>query len=229
MGIKLVLSLLSITLISVILAYTLPGAEFIRGIAVSPAIVALLTLVVQTYRDHNRKRHDFSIQDRANVFSLGATSHMANVAFDKHVEFCEEYMSELTRSVETLYRHGPTSEVLEHSANFSRLREQYSAWITKDLSENLLAFEAAIRQLGAEHGFIENTNGIARYERQRSEALSKSYEYFKRILSIENDGAPDPEIAIESVKERVREILGIEDLVQIRNALIAEARNRTKE
>jgi hypothetical protein len=39
-----------------------------------------------------KQTSDRQLEEFRNRFALGATSHMANVAFDKYVEFCEEYM-----------------------------------------------------------------------------------------------------------------------------------------
>src|SRR5271165_2934504 len=36
------------------------------------------------------------------AFLVGATSHMANVVFDKYVEFCEEYVKAMSAAVYTL-------------------------------------------------------------------------------------------------------------------------------
>ena len=46
-----------------------------------------LSEIRQPTREHSIFR------EKQQLFDLGVTSHMANVAFDKHVEFSEKYIS----------------------------------------------------------------------------------------------------------------------------------------
>lgn len=49
------------------------------------------------------------------------------------------------------------------------------------------------------------------------------YEEFKRMLSFEAGKEPDPNIAVESIKKKIREVLGIEKLVTLRKKLVDQA------
>jgi outer membrane PBP1 activator LpoA protein len=42
--------------------------------------------------------------------SVGVTSHMATVAFDKHIEFCEKYVKEMYKALDALIQDGRTDE-----------------------------------------------------------------------------------------------------------------------
>ena len=68
---------------------------------------------------------------------LGATSHMAIVAFDKHVLFSEEYVTEVNNTLRTLFREGPSEEVLKHARELYNLRQKYFVWLTNNLDLKL--------------------------------------------------------------------------------------------
>lgn len=200
-----------------------PAVDILRGIYASPGILALFGALYQIIRDQNAHERNLELQKRQQIFNLGATSHMANVAFDKHVEFCEIYMQEVHNTVVTLYREGPTEKALEHAAELHLLRQEYSAWLTDEINEQLFPFEQALRSLGVNEQFIKTTINSKPHQESRSKKIDKVYEEFKRLLTIDDGETPDPEIAVEVVKKKVRNILDIEDLVQLRKALIKEA------
>ena len=209
-------------------AYALPLDEMMRGIFASPGVIALFGALYQILRDQSAHERNIEIQRRQQIFNIGATSHMANVAFDKHVEFCETYMQEVHETVVTLYREGPTVSALSHASELNKLRQKYAAWLTDAINEKLFPFEQALRSLGADKEFISTTTGHPQYNEGRTEQIHKMYDDFKRLLTIDEEKERDPEIAVESVKKKVREILDIEDLVQLRKALISEARSSLK-
>lgn len=205
-------------------AYFLPLEETWKGAMATPGMLTLFGALYQILRDQSAHDRKIELQRRQEIFNLGATSHMANVAFDKHVEFCEKYMSEVHETVSTLFREGPTVEALNHADKFHLLRQDYAAWLTEEISSNLFPFEQALRSLGADQGLINHTND----QDLRSKHIEKVFADFKKILTIERGKEPDPEIATEEVKKKVRKILDIEDLVQLRKRLIEEAKNAVR-
>jgi hypothetical protein len=58
-----------------------------------PAIAALFAALFQLSRDSIAFDRSVRLEEAKNRFTVGATSHMAIVAFDKHVQFCEEYVT----------------------------------------------------------------------------------------------------------------------------------------
>ncbi|MEW8040450.1 MAG: hypothetical protein AB2800_09710 [Candidatus Thiodiazotropha endolucinida] len=221
---KIYIALLALSIFSFSVAYTLPTDEILKGIYASPGLLALFGILYQILRDQSAHERSLEIQKRQQIFNIGATSHMANVAFDKHVEFCEKYMQEVHETVSTLYREGPTENALSHAGKFHMLRQEYAAWLTDEINENLFPFEQALRNLGAGKQFINTTIGISQYQEQRLMHIKKVYEDFSKILTVEKGEEPDPIIATEVVKKKVRDILDIEDLVQLRKRLIEEAK-----
>lgn len=101
---------------------------------------------------------------------------MANVTFDKHIEFCEMYMEEVHKTVSTLFRDGPTEVALSHAGRFNDLRQDYAAWITNDINEQLFPFEQALRELGSAKGFINSTTDTPEYAEQRKQAIKAAWD-----------------------------------------------------
>jgi hypothetical protein len=87
------------------------------------------------------------LQETQNAFSVGATSHMATVAFDKHIGFCEEYVQELTKVLYPLSQDGRTGKPLD-ARKLSRIRRRWALWLTRDIDNELGRFERAIPQIG---------------------------------------------------------------------------------
>ena len=109
--------LLAIFVASLAVAFLLPIGAVFKGIFASPAILALITALFQLMRDQASFEKQLEIQANQLKFNLGATSHMANTAFDKHIEFCEAYMRELQNTFYNLFAKGDTEEALEYARN----------------------------------------------------------------------------------------------------------------
>lgn len=223
-GIKTYIALAVIGLLAIVSSWAVPTTEVLKGIIATPVVGVLIAALYQLLRDQAafEKKKYFDIRKR--VFDIGATSHMANKAFDKHVEFCEKYMKEVHDTVTTLFREGPSKEALNHANNSLRLRQKHAAWLTEEINTNLEPYEQVVREIGAWSGFVESTTNAPQYAEQRSRKIDEIYRKFNDVLGLEGgSGQVEETYAIESVKKKVREILGIEELTKIRKFLISEA------
>ncbi|HUU12828.1 MAG TPA: hypothetical protein VM182_03850, partial [Terriglobia bacterium] len=88
-------------------AILLPVGDAVRTLTAVPAIGSLFGALLQIFRDRVAYERSLLLLEAQNSFSIGTTSHMANVAFDKHVLFCEEYVTEMFKALTTLFREGP--------------------------------------------------------------------------------------------------------------------------
>jgi hypothetical protein len=216
-------ALLFVFLLSAALATILPTNELLTEIAALPAVCSLLAAVYQITRDRAAFDRQQFLQKEQNAFSLGATSHMANVAFDKHVAFCESYVQEVHATVNTLFREGPTAEAMKHVISFADLRRQYAAWLPADIARQLQPFEKTVTEIGTLSTLVKALEGSD--DPKRSEAIEQMYDAFREVMDIPRDSlaARKPEVAAEAVKEKIRQILGIEQLTQLRRRLISQA------
>ena len=209
--------------LAVLLSWIVPTTKLLKGVISTPAVAALIAALYQLLRDQAEFEKKRYFDMRRRVFEIGATSHMANTAFDKHVEFCEEYMKEVHETVSTLFREGPSKGALNHAANSYKLRQKYAAWLTEEINANLEPYEKAVREIGAWSGFVESAANSPQFAEKRSQKIDKIYEKFVDVLGLESGERIEETYAVESVKKRVREILGIEELTKIRKYLIREA------
>ncbi|MGN7614289.1 hypothetical protein ACQZV8_19645 [Magnetococcales bacterium HHB-1] len=185
----------------------------------------------QYKQDLHEVQQEFNVrlQRMQHTFSLGATSHMSNVAFDKHTAFCEEYMDEIDKMVVTLLRNGPCEEALSHAGNLYGIRDKHSAWIPEDIANQLEPLEQTLRDIGAKQGYlnatINETNGAR--DAARSKNIGEVYRDFRELLRLQDsEGEFDESKSKEAYKKKIRSILGIEDLFVIRKALIKDARDQ---
>jgi len=223
---KLYISLVVVFLLSVIGAWLLPLNDIFKGIFATPALMAMIGALFQLTRDNAAHESKLDLQRKQQIFNLGATSHMANVTFDKHVEFCEKYMSELDSTIVTLFREGTTTEALTHANSLYMLRRKYSAWLTEEMGEQLEPFENALRQIGAWQGFIEKTMDHPQYQEERAKKINFVHQTFCRVMNFNDIDQSNETLEYLSegdVKKRIRQILGIDDLVRLRKGLINEA------
>jgi len=191
----------------------------------SSGVLTVLSALFQLMKDQASYEKELEVQQKQFQFTLGAASHMANTAFDMHVNFCEKYMDEVHAILHTLFREGDTAEVLGNAGNLHQLREDFAVWLTDEIDEKLGKFEQGIRKLGADAQFIETTRGVSRYSEQRSIKIDSNFKLFSDIFGFDKDAEIHEDYAIESTKKKVREILGVEELTGLRTHLLKEASN----
>ncbi len=208
---------------STIVTFHAPISEIYKGIASLPSVAALFAALFQLVRDNASHQRSLILQQEQQLFNLGATSHMANTVFDKHVEFSEKYLAEVHELVTTLTREGPTRSALEHAGKLYSLRIAYTAWITPEIEKKLMPFEHAVREIGATSGLEEALSGAEDTIAERKEAIKKMYDTFKSLMNIGDIEVKDEDATVMEVKNRVREILQVNELISIRDYLIHKA------
>lgn len=214
------IGLVSVFFASFFATLILPVDEFFKGVVAAPAVGSLLGVIYQIFKDQANYERQLSLQRKQQFYNLAVTSHMASVAFDKHVEFCEKYMREVHETVSTLFREGPTPAAINHANNFYLLRGEYAAWLTQNISSELTPFEQALRRLGSRAYLVDalrETN-----DTRREDAIQEMYSLFDNLSLEEKSDVLDENIAIESIKTKIRKILGIEELTKVRDMVISE-------
>jgi hypothetical protein len=190
-----------------------------------PAIVALFGALFQLSRDNIAFERSARLEEAKNRFTVGVTSHMANVAFDKHVLFCEEYVGDMQRALTTLFREGPTPEALQHANSLYAIRRKWAVWLTPELETDLERFEAAVRKIGAYERLARDYPGEL-----RAGQLEEIYSLFAEVIG-EKEWKGEPingDRAVAAVIGKLRNVLGINGLVHLRNELIERAAQNLK-
>ncbi|MCG8093512.1 MAG: hypothetical protein JAZ17_07770 [Candidatus Thiodiazotropha endolucinida] len=218
--------------VSFFASYYLQTTEIMSSVLAAPGVIALIGAVFQLIRDEAAHERNKQLQQSEFQFSLGAASHMAIKAFDKHVEFCEQYIEEVQDAVYTLFSKGTTPEALEHARNLYKLREKYVVWLNDDINKSLGDFEKNLRRLGANAHFEKQVRGIEAYAENKKDRIEKQYNLLFEITGIgieptyDEQGDIDDDThksGVEAVTHKVKDILGIEDLLKIRKQLIFKA------
>lgn len=200
-----------------------PVESVMRYIAGTPAIAALVAALFQLVRDEAAFERQQMFYQRQEAFGLGATSHMAIVAFDKHVEFCEKYMSEVHGTVTILFRVGPMKETLPHVRRFVELRREYAAWLPREIESGLEPFENALNRIGALSSLVQDLGSSD--QEARGNAIKAAFKIFEEMMNIDGKLPTDhlPEFAVDKVKDHIRAVLGINELTTLRRKLIGKA------
>src|SRR4051794_35049823 len=75
-----------------------------------------------------RLQHEvqLALKQRDQSFNLSITSHMANVLFDKHVAFCEEYAARAHQCVRELFRDGPSENAMSIFQELTAIRQKHA-------------------------------------------------------------------------------------------------------
>jgi hypothetical protein len=114
---------------------------------VGPVSVGLSKFLSDRSIERQKAQQSRELQETQNAFYVGATSHMATVAFDKHIGFCEEYVQEMSKALHTLLQGGKMEKPLD-ARRFSRIRQKWALWLTHEIENELDQFESKITQIG---------------------------------------------------------------------------------
>lgn len=194
--------------------------DLTRAVTALPAAAAVIGAIFQLLRDQAAHDRALGIQGTQNSFAIGATSHMATVAFDKHVLFCEEYIAEMFNTLKTLFREGPTEKALSHAAQLYQIRQKWALWLTLAIEANLDKFEAAIREIGADAHFV----AVDLAHPDRSNLIREMFALFKEVMGRGYSAQPaNADHAIEMVIQELRRVLGIEELTRLRQTFVARS------
>jgi hypothetical protein len=207
-----------VSFISFLLAYLLPIEQIFRGFVAIPGTLALCATIYKAWKDEY-------MQNKQQDFILGTASHMAEVAYDRHVLFCEEYVERLQRGLQEIYRDGASKNSMDIGRQLVNIRQKYSAWLTKKIEDDLRPIEEALIEIGAKEHLLDY-QGVGE---ERNKTVERVYSLLDQILG-HKKGEDDLEtkMAIEDVIEIIREILGINALTELRIEATKLAVNRLK-
>ena len=209
-----------VLILSFLTAWTLPTTEILRGIISLPGVGALFAVLYQIVRDQAAHERALELLGKQQLFNLGTTSHMANVAFDKHVQFSEQYITRMQQGLTELFQNGPTKESLKFSGDLADIRRSFLAWITKDLKDKITPFEDALYKIGASNIILNNLPvGEA-----RSREVEQMYQIFSDVLGLPKEKASlNERVAPDRILSHLQHLLGVEHLSRLRAAVIKQA------
>ena len=196
-------------------------------VGVVTATGAVFACVFTLVRDGMQRYHELYMQEQNQAFLLGAMSHMANITFDKHVEFCEEYIKKFREGIINLLIYGSNPKCLEYASDLDTIRNKHTLWINDKANQPLIQLEMALRKMGANEHLIKS---IPSSDDRRSIIVNLIFKLFDEILEIKDDEKKSKEekeeesqIAQSKIISHLRELLGSDDLLKIRRLLMDRA------
>lgn len=216
---KFYLALLAIVVGSFAATWFLPIPEIFKGLAAIPGIGALSAATVELLRDKMAHERQRELQRKQLFFNLAVTSHMASVAFDKHVEFSEKYIAQMDEGLDQLFVEGPTQQALSLASKLRKIRSEFRAWLTKDIIERILPYEKALIDIGSSVRLEERLPP----GQKAVELVDKMFDIFSNVTGIKKEeGGANKEIAHETIINHLQAVLGIEELTGLRQKVIKE-------
>lgn len=218
--IKIYISLFTIAVVSFGFAFYAPIAEVFKGIVVMPAVGAMFAAIFQLIRDDAAHVRRKEILIKEQHYSLAASSHMANVVFDKQVEFSDKYTSEVLKAFHTLMPKNDWQEAYSFAKNLTFIRLEYMCWLTTEIDENLEEFEKKLRTLGANSSYIRMPKGEGTIQEHRDEAAREMLEIQAAFLYILEKTDNHSEVRLSSLSKKMRKMLNVEELATLKNKLV---------
>lgn len=138
------------------------------------------------------------LSDRQNIFLIGATSHMATIAFDKHIGFCEEYLEATTQALTSLRPTGsPQQEPLDVS-RFLGVRQKWALWLTDGIEARLDTFESTIEAIAGGVPLVDDTGSAMSNERSVKTLIGG----LRQLLATEELTALRSELVTRAMRQR---------------------------
>ncbi len=146
---------------------------------------------------------------------------MANVAFDKHVEFSEQYISKMQQGLTQLFQTGPPGNSLKFCCDLIDIRLSFRAWITEDIEAKVMPFEDALRQMGGKNIALE---GLSPGD-ERTRVVKEIYDVFSALTGLKSEGTIDEKLAPRKIMSHLQDLLGVQQLSRLRRAVVQAAIN----
>jgi hypothetical protein len=173
--------------------------QSILGAAGGTSLVLLLAKYLGDRSLHRlTQRHSREQAEMQNAFSMGATSHMATVAFNKYTDFCEEYAGEISRALYALIQEGPANRPRD-AVDFSGIRQKWALWLTQDVEDELDRFEDGLLRLGADAQFFSADGSLEWNERNAKPIIA----YLRDTLGVEKLTTLRRELVVRSSRQRI--------------------------
>lgn len=200
---------------SLFLAYFVQTNEIFKGILALPAFGALVSILYELYKDNRAHERNIELQNKQQDFVLGTASHMAEVAYNKHVIFCEKYIDRIQKGRQELLGDGPSKKALNIGRELVIIRQEYSSWLTQEIEKSLKPFEQALIKMGAQEHYLEYSKLPVGEE--RTKVVGEIYKSFGLVLGHDDPlNEEDASIHIDKIIEKIRDILGINILTKLR-------------
>lgn len=160
------------------------------------------------------------LQRSEQKFTVAASSHMAIKIFDQQVEFSKQYMSLVIEAFNEIRKVSDYSLAIHYSQGLQEIRTNYSLWLTLEIDKDLSLFEYYLRMIGVNHQLIKVPEGEFSDEDFRRERVQELMALLAALIN-PAENTEFPEIKMSHIIESLRKIIGVKELVKLRNQAIA--------
>jgi len=217
---KRIVILITVFILSLLIAIMQSDPLF-KGISTIPALLSLIGFLWQYVRDEVAYENNRRLQNEQNQFNLVATSHMANIVFEKQVAFCEEYVVTLDQALSCLLKAGPSKAIEEFLDKLVASKKKYITWLSGELVDRLETIENEMRRIVTSDYLI---NHIQQKEPERSIYVNEMWKSFNRLIGVNNkDNEFNSRQTVKDVLEYVKGILGITELEMLRREMVSRS------
>lgn len=107
------------------------------------------------------------------------------------------------------------------AAQLFGIRQRFVLWITGKMAAELQKFETALQVIGAKAHWID----MEPDHPNRSVAIGEMYSLFAEVMGMQtwHGGPMSEERAVETIIQKLRNVLGIDELTELREALVSQA------
>lgn len=189
-----------------------------------PLVGSMLAALFQLVRDDAAHARASQLQESRHGFTLGVESHMAKLIFERHVEFCEAYATEINRTLAELHQRG--IQATGCAGKLFTLRLKYSLWLEDKAMDQLKAFEDNLFDLEREAGNVEAFRQLQDEASRQSRKLAIDNARRCRAIALGEDsfdGAPLPKgRSCTSALGALRTIVDTEMLSKLRKTFCSD-------
>lgn len=211
----------AITAISFTVSLALPTDEIYRTIVATPGVASLLGVLYQVFRDQAQFEKQLIKQQQQQVFDLSISSHMAEVAFEKHVTFCEQYLRKMNEIILDLCWNGPTELTLQKTEELRTIRQYHTAWLLPDTTAKLLEVENLLAQIGIA---LQELEGDVMDDNAKAQLRQEMYRCQEQLVgSTCEPGQYDEGVQAHGAMAHLQEVLGIAKLTRLRQGFLNRA------
>jgi len=146
-----------------------------------------------------------------------AGSHVAQVTFDKYVQFCEAYVHQWGEALALLHENGPCKEAMDHARSITQLRQQWMLWVPAELDDSLNKYEIALLEIGTNAMVVDRLDASS--TRATDDLMHKMYKRFCEITGIGtewNGEQLSDDLKILNLMQQLRLTLGTNDFNKLR-------------
>jgi len=187
--------------------YVFAGQPVAAGAFSLSAAISILSLVQKMESDRKNRE-----------LSLGVSSPMAKVVFEKYALFCEEYLNALNEAIASLMREGPQMKAVgEVLIKLQDSRRKYEIWIEDETVEVIGRLETGLLEIWKKENSLKNTP----VGDERAKLVNEVYDLFSRVLGLAmQNGQIDESIAIKTIKDEIKKRLGVANIHKLRRNFI---------